>query len=385
VDPSLAVTEFQDAFAQWAGVSRAWAFWKGRVALHTLLRALGVGAGDEVVLPGYTCVMNVNPIKYLGARPVYVDIEPVTFNLAPALLERAITDRTKIIIAQHTYGYPCRMDAILETARRRGVTVIEDCCLALGSRYDGRLCGTFGAAGYWSFQWNKPFTTGLGGVAATSDEALAAKIEALYRSDVIPPPAQAAAMLAMQRLVYRSLIFPRTTAAATRLFRWLSAKGLVIGSSASEEFSPVMPEGFIRGMSAGQARAGLRQIRRLEANLDHRRAMRKLYEELLRAAGWTVPALPSEMDPILVRYPVRVADKARAVAEAPSHMIELGTWFECPLHPIETPLAQYDYQEGMCPVAEKASREVVNLPMHPRTNEQTARRCVEFLKMIGPA
>jgi dTDP-4-amino-4,6-dideoxygalactose transaminase len=91
------------------------------------------------------------------------------------------------------------------------------------------------------------------------------------------------------------------------------------------------------------------------------------------------------MDPVLVRYPVRVADKARAVAEAPSRGVEIGTWFECPLHPIETPLEQYDYRLGQCPVAEQACREVVNLPTHPRANEATARRSVEFVARIGSA
>jgi hypothetical protein len=87
---------------------------------------------------------------------------------------------------------------------------------------------------------------------------------------------------------------------------------------------------------------------------------------------------------VLVRYPVRVADKARAVAEAPRHFVELGTWFECPLHPIETPLGLYDYQEGMCPASEEASGHVVNLPMHPRADEATARRSVAFLAAIDP-
>ena len=100
---SQAVDKFQNAFAEWLGVRSAFAFWKGRVALYAILRALGIGEGDEVILPGYTCVMDVNPIKYLGARAVFVDIEPATYNLDVRLLEDAITARTKAIIAQHTY------------------------------------------------------------------------------------------------------------------------------------------------------------------------------------------------------------------------------------------------------------------------------------------
>ena len=175
------VERFQRAFAEWIGADRAFAFWKGRVAMYAILRALGVGEGDEVILPGYTCVMDVNPVAYLGAVSVFVDIEPVTYNMDAGLLESAITPRTKVIVAQHTYGYPCEMDAIFEVAGRHDIPVIEDCCLALGSTYKGRRCGTFGLASYWSFQWNKPFTTGIGGMVTTRDSGPAEKIEGLCR------------------------------------------------------------------------------------------------------------------------------------------------------------------------------------------------------------
>lgn len=191
-------------------------------------------------------------------------------------------------------------------------------------------------------------------------------------------------MLSLQRLVYRTTIFPTTTAFATAAFRWLTRKGAVVGSSATYEFVPEMPPGFFTRMSRGQARAGLRQLAKVDRNIAHRREMKRVYDALLRQAGWPVPDIPQQVDPVLVRYPVRVADKARAVREAAKHLVELGTWFECPLHPIETPMEQYGYRDGMCPVAEQACREVVNLPTHPRAGEKTAARCVAFVSDIGP-
>lgn len=382
---SDAVEKFGRTFASWLGVGNAFAFWKGRAAMYAILRAMGVGEGDEVILPGYTCVMDVNPIKYLGAKPVYVDIEPVTYNMDVNLLADKITPKTKVIVAQHTYGYPCDMDAIMDIATSRGVPVVEDCCLALGSTYRGKTCGTFGKAAYWSFQWNKPFTTGVGGMVTTDDDALVGEIRKLRQTEMQPVGAKAAAMLACQRAVYRTTIWPRTTAIATSLFRWMTRKGLVIGSSSTSEFEPNMPDGFFMGMSAGQARAALSQMRKIDRNIAHRREMRLVYDELLKAAGWSLPALPDYMDPVLVRYPVRVSDKDRAIAEAPGRGIELGTWFECPLHPIETPMELYDYQIGMCPVAEQACREVVNLPTHIRAGRRTAERSVRFVADIGSA
>ena len=374
------IEEYQRKFAQFFGAERAFAFWKGRVALYALLRALDVGSGDEIILPGYTCVMNVNPIKYVGARPVYVDIEPDTFNLNVNLLKEKISNKTKVIIAQHTYGYPCEMDAIMEIAQSSGIFVIEDCCLALGSKYKGRMVGTFGRAGYFSFQWNKPYTTGLGGMLITSDRQLAERIESLMINEMCPPSNQEVLMLWMQLIIHRLLIYPRTTALAQSLFRYLTKKGAVVGSSSTNEFKPVKADDFFKGISKMQARSGIRQLGRIEENIAHRQKMAQLYDELLTAKGFKTGKDSRDCaEPVLVRYPVRIAEKENALVQAAKAGIELGSWFECPLHPIETPLVSYDYELGMCPEAEKASRKVVNLPLHPRTSEKTVERSVDFI------
>ena len=374
------IEEYQQKFARFFGAERAFAFWKGRVALYALLRALDVGRDDEVILPGYTCVMNVNPIKYAGARPVYVDIEPNTFNMNVNLLEEKITNKTKVIIAQHTYGYPCEMDKIMKIAQNSGICVIEDCCLALGSKYNGRMVGTFGRAGYFSSQWNKPYTTGLGGMVITSDRELAERIELLVANKMCPPSSREVFMLRMQLMIYRLFIYPRTTALAQSLFRYLTKKGAVVGSSSASEFEPVKADDFFKAISTVQAHSGIRQLSKIEENIAHRKKMAQFYDELLAAKNWR----PSNdrrgsAEPVLVRYPVRIAEKDEALAQAAKAGVELGSWFECPLHPIETPLASYDYELGMCPEAEKASNEVVNLPLHPRTSKKTIERSVDYI------
>jgi dTDP-4-amino-4,6-dideoxygalactose transaminase len=374
------IEEYQREFARFFGAERAFAFWKGRVALYALLRAVGVGQGDEVILPGYTCVMNVNPIKYVGARPIYVDIEPDTFNINVNLLEEKITKKTKVIIAQHTYGYPCAMDPIMDVARGHGICVIEDCCLAFGSKYKGKMVGTFGRAAYFSFQWNKPYTTGLGGMVITSDKGLAERIEALQGSEMCPPSGREVFLLSMELALYRLFIHPRTTAFAQNVFRYLSRKGAVVGSSGANEFEPVKADDFFKGASAAQARAGLRQLKKIEQNISHRTEMALLYDRLLESKDWKGRNYDrAVMQPVMVRYPVRIKEKEEALRQAARAGIELGSWFECPLHPIETPLASYDYTAGMCPQAEKTAREVVNLPLHPRANEKTAKESVEFV------
>jgi dTDP-4-amino-4,6-dideoxygalactose transaminase len=379
------IEPYERAFASIFPAKRAFAFWKGRVALYAILKAMGIGAGDEVIVPGYSCVMNVNPIKYVGAKPIYVDIEPVTYNIDVNLLQDKIGPKTRAIIAQHTYGYPCDMDAIKQIAETNGIPVIEDCCLALGSEYKGRKVGTFGKAAYFSFQWNKPYTTGLGGMALTDDADLARRIESLQAHEMCHPSRKEAIMLSAQLIVYRLFIYPRTTALAQALFRYLTKKGAVIGSSSMAEYEPVIPADFFKGACAAQAHRGLKQIRRIKQNIAHRKKMAEFYDQLLAERDWPVPKYDkSTMQPVIVRYPVRIAEKNDALAEAAGRSIELGSWFECPLHPIETPLAAYDYEPGMCPEAEKASNEVVNLPLHPRANEATAKRTVEFITQFTP-
>ena len=379
------VADYQIHFANWFGTGTAFAFWKGRVALYAILRALGIKAGDEVILSGYTCVMNVNPIKYLGARPIYIDIEPNTFNINVDLIEDKITEKTKAIIAQHTYGYVCDMDKIIGIARKHSIPVIEDCCLSLGSTYKNELAGTFGKAAYFSFQWNKPFTTGVGGMAITNNDILAEKIEKICQSDLIQPHLKETLMLFAQLVVHRTFIYPRTTAMAQAFFRYLTNRGIVVGSSSPDEFEPVMKEDFFKAMSNVQAKSGIRQLKRIDKNIEHRRKLASFYDSLLSKAGWPARKFDREiMNPVMVRYPVRIKEKDRAIKEASSIGIELGSWFECPLHPIETPLEKYDYKSGDCPQAEKASREVVNLPLHPRTGKGTVQRTVKFITRFTP-
>ena len=377
---SSAILEYEQTFAEWFVDHKAFAFWKGRVALYAILRALDIGPGDEVVLPGYTCVMDVNPIKYLGATPVYVDIEPVTFNMNVKLLEEKITANTKVIIAQHTYGYPCYMDAIMNIADKSSISVIEDCCLAFGSTYKGKIVGRFGKAAYFSFQWNKPYTTGLGGMVLTNDSELAETIESLCAKESCKPSKKEVLMLAAQLAIYRAFIYPRTTAFAQSVFRYLTKKGIVVGSSKPSEYEPKMTSDFFKAVSGIQARSGLKQLGKIDKNIAHRKKMAQLYDQLLEEKDWPIRQYDtSVMEPVMVRYPVRIGEKAKALAEAAKAGIELGSWFECPLHPIETPLEAYDYEPGMCPEAEKASNEVVNLPLHPRVDEKTTKRSVEFI------
>jgi dTDP-4-amino-4,6-dideoxygalactose transaminase len=242
------------------------------------------------------------------------------------------------------------------------------------------MVGHFGTASYYSFQWNKPFTTGLGGMAVTNNNQLAKRIEEVISAEIIQPSNKEIFMLWAQLCVYRLFIYPRTTALAQNLFRFLTKKGLVVGSSSTAEFNPEKPKDFFKAMSSVQAGSGINQLEKLEKNIAHRKKIASLYDQLLKEKGFPARNYdPSIMDPVMVRYPVRITEKKKALQDAASAGVELGSWFESPLHPEETPLKPYGYIEGMCPHAEKACNQVVNLPLHPRVSEKTARHTVDFI------
>lgn len=163
------VPEFEQAMATRLGAAGAVATQSGTAALHVALHELGIGAGDEVILPVLTFVASANPVRYMGARPVFVDVDRATWNLSVEACERAITPRTRAIMAVHLLGNPAPMDGLLELARAHGLHVIEDATESLGATLNGQHMGTLGDFGCLSFNGNKTITTGGGGMVLGRD------------------------------------------------------------------------------------------------------------------------------------------------------------------------------------------------------------------------
>jgi len=171
--------QFESAVAEYVSLPHAVAVSSGTAGLHLCIRALGIGEGEEVIVPSFTFIAAANAIRYERATPVFADIDPCTLNIDPQRIEEAITPRTRAILAVHTFGVPAEIAAILEIAQRHGLLVIEDACEAIGAEYLGRRAGSMGHAGVFAFYPNKQITTGEGGVVVTGDETLARRIRAL--------------------------------------------------------------------------------------------------------------------------------------------------------------------------------------------------------------
>jgi dTDP-4-amino-4,6-dideoxygalactose transaminase len=250
------VAEFERQFAGFVGAEHAIAVSSCTTALHLAFMGAGIGPGDEVLCPSLSFIATANSIRYVGAAPIFVDIDPATYNLDPEKIEAAITPQTKAILAVHQIGMPAAIDEILEIARRRKLLVIEDAACAIGSVYHGQRIGRPHAyLACFSFHPRKILTTGEGGMITTSNEKLAMRIRQLRQHAM----------------------------SASDLARHQSQKVVI------EKYDEV---GYNFRMTDLQAAIGLVQLGRVEGFIERRRAFAARYNEALLNIGWIMP--PSE-------------------------------------------------------------------------------------------
>jgi dTDP-4-amino-4,6-dideoxygalactose transaminase len=288
----------------------------GTSALHLALLAAGVGPGDEVITVPFTFVATAAAIGYTGARPVFVDIDPVTYTIDVRQIEGAITSRTKAIVPVHLYGQAADMDPIMAIAAQHGLMVIEDACQAHGALYKGRPVGAIGDAGCFSFYPGKNLGAyGEGGLVVTS------------RADV-------ARDIRMRR-------------------DW----------GAEQKYHHVL-KGFNYRMEGMQGAILRVKLRRLAEWTDARRAHAALYRERLADSGVTVPVEAPYSRHVYHVFAVRTPDRATLQRTLQSHGVSTGIHYPIPVH-LQPAWAELKYAEGSFPESERASREVLSLPMFP--------------------
>ncbi|HVG73478.1 MAG TPA: DegT/DnrJ/EryC1/StrS family aminotransferase [Vicinamibacterales bacterium] len=310
------VAAFEREFAAYCGTADAIGVNSGTSALHLALLAADIGPGDEVITVPFTFVATAAAIVYTGATPVFVDIDPETFTMAPAAIEQVITARTKAILPVHLYGHAADMDPILDIARRRGLVVIEDAAQAHGAAYKGRPCGSMGAMAAFSFYPGKNLGAyGEGGAVVTSDPALAKKIR-----------------------VMRS---------------W--------GEERRYEHSV---KGFNYRMDGIQGAILRVKLRHLEAWTGARRARAAEYARAFAGSGIATPVERPDCRHVYHVYAVRLSqrDSARAALQAAG--IQTGVHYPIPIH-LQPAHADLGYGRGDFPVSEQAASQVLSLPMFP--------------------
>ena len=312
------IERFEAAFAEFCGTKHAISCCNGTIALHLSLMALGVAPGDEVIVPTLTFISTANAVTYCGARPVFVDSEPKTWNLDPALIEAKITPRTKGIIVVHLYGHPADMNAVFAIARRHGLFVVEDAAQAHGAEYEGRRVGSMGDTGAFSFYGNKIITTGEGGMVVTNDDAVASKA------------------------------------------RQLKGYGMEPGR---RYWYPII--GYNYRMSNVAAAIGVAQLEKVEWHLQRRFEVASWYREQFRDAinlGWQFEEKWAKH--VWWMFTILLDDECSVIrAEIMAHLQERGIETRPVPYPIHTLPPYLDpFREDKFPVAERIAQGGINLP-----------------------
>jgi dTDP-4-amino-4,6-dideoxygalactose transaminase len=315
------VADFEQAFAAYCGVKHAVALNTGTSALHLALIGAGVGPGDEVITVPMTFVATTWAVSYVGATPVFVDVDPHTGLMDVSKVEGAITAKTKAILPVHLYGQPCDLAPLMAVAEKHGLTLIEDAAQAHGATYQGKPVGGFGQSGCFSFYPGKNLgAAGEGGAVVTNDDALAARFRSL-RDHAQP-----------QRYHHTEVGFN---------YRMDALQGAVLGI----------------------------KLKRLAAWTDRRRELATRYLELLADLPIDLPVVADGRDPVwhlfVIRHPDR--DRIRAALEAAG--IQTGLHYPVPVH-LQPAYRHLGHTAGAFPVAERFARECLSLPLYP---EMTAR------------
>ena len=310
--------QFEERFAQVCGVKHAIATTSGTTALHLALLANDIGEGDEVITSPFTFIASANSILFTGAKPVFVDIDEETFNIDPALIEQAITPRTKAIMPVHLYGYVCDMDALQAVAEKHHLAIIEDACQAVGATDQGKAAGSFGT-GCFSLYATKNIMSGEGGMITTNDDAVAEKCRLLRNHG-------------MKRRYYHEML------------------------------------GFNFRMTDLCAAIGLTQLDRLEDFTAKRRANAHYLNSKIDSV--ITPKVKDGYGHVWHQYTIRVdgdRDRDAAVKQLNDAGIGTGVFYPVPAHRQE-----YMHEivgDVTLPVAEKLAQQVISLPVHPQLSQ----------------
>jgi len=320
---------FEAAFAAKFGGGTAVSTSYGRMAFLYILRALALPPGSEIVFPALTFWVVPEMARVAGLTPVFADVDPETFCLDPDALARAITPRTRAIVPTHLYGLPCDMDPIVAIAARHGLKVIEDCAHALGATYRGRPVGTFGDAGFFSFQTLKPLNTYGGGMALAGDPSLARAIADEARREPWPTEAEVLKKLYLGKV---QRIFARPRVFSVSLFPFLWA-GSWIGARPDvylwESIRPLvpLPPSYERRYANVQAEIGLEA---LAHHFDRWTAMSRAHAARLdralpRLPGLRVPARPGDREHVFYQYCFYAPDRDEFVRRAIRRRLDVET------------------------------------------------------------
>ncbi|MFZ2970126.1 MAG: DegT/DnrJ/EryC1/StrS family aminotransferase [Minisyncoccia bacterium] len=368
-------------FCEYMEARWAVSFDSGRSGLYAILKCMGIKDYDEVILQAFTTVALPNAILWCGAKPIYIDIKEKTYNIDPEKIEEKITEKTRAIVVQHTFGNPADMDEIMEIAKKHDLFVIEDCAHSLGAEYKNKKTGTFGDAAFFSFGRDKVISSVAGGMVITNNGELSKKIKEFR--DQMPYPEKS--------LIIRQLLHPVITFMALKSYYFLGIgkilmflatnSGILTKAYGRKEKNNEKPDNFPAKMTNALAEIALHQFNMLSRFNEHRINIANIYnDELKNIDGITVPETLQGSKNIFLWYTILAEDKSSVISHAKKEHIILGDWFPKAIGPIETDLKRSGYDVGSCPVAENVSSKCINLPTNRNTDHDDAFKIIRFIR-----
>lgn len=367
---------FREEFKEYmAGPTGVYLFNSGRSALLTILKSLSLKKDDEVIIQAFTCNAVSNPILWAGAKPIYVDIDE-TFNIHTGSLEEKITSHTKVIIIQHTFGIPARIDEITAIAKKYDIIVIEDCAHALGALYKNKKVGTFGDIAFFSFGRDKIISSVYGGALIVNNHAFGKNIEEEYKT--VPYPTRS---WTIQQLLHPPLTFLALVSyhfGGKYLLYASQRLHLLSYAVTQDERRGLKPPYFATRLPGALAHLAHVQFNKLEALNGHRRALATIYKNGIKNHAFTLPKKYDEGS-IFLRYPVLHSEASDIIAAAKKGGMILGDWYRGVVAPLGTHRDTMGYSAGSCQRAENAATNVINLPTNIRTSKRDAQKIVDFL------
>jgi len=362
-----------------ADENRIFLYWKGRVALFALLKAMGVGKDDEVIVPAFTCVVIANAILYLGAKPVYVDIDLTSFNPRFEDIKNAVTKKTKVIICQNSFGLSSDIEKITTFGKKHNIYTIEDCTHGFGGYYNQKPNGSYCDAAFFSTQWNKPFSTGTGGFALVNNTKLIHSLQKVNQ-ELRHPSFTQKFSLKLLYFVREKLINKHTYWLLVKFYRFLSRHNLVLGSSSGEEISSLeIPGNYFMKLSEVQMKKGVRNIKSLPALLELRKENARIYTDYLQSRNKKHIPVQLFDNHSFLKYPLLVENREEVFRLAEKYKIELGDWFNSPLHPVQKELELWGLRPELYPNAVYAGMRMINLP----TDTKDIHKVLKFLEIIN--
>jgi dTDP-4-amino-4,6-dideoxygalactose transaminase len=324
------IAEFEAAFAGRHGMDAPHAITAsyGRMAFHYILQAFDFPAGSEIIFPALTFWVMPAIAKGLGLEVVFADVDPATFTMDPAALERAITRNTRAIVPTHLYGLACDMDAILDIARRHDLRVIEDCAHTLGAMYDGRPVGTLGDAAIFSFQTLKPLNLYGGGLALVRERVLADRVRALAYAAAWPDEKRITNRLLvgrLQRIFIKPWVFTISMFPILWVSAWIDANPDVYLWEKIRPLSP-LPDMYTERFPNVQAAIGLEALKKLDDWTERTRAHARVMDRALGdLPGITIPVVPPKRTHVYYQYCVYGRQRDELVVKCVRRGIDIET------------------------------------------------------------